>query len=94
MTKDDLKQIVDLMLQGVNQTLAKKQMDVEVTDAAKDLMIEEGYDETMGARPLRRVVEQQIRDKVTDFYLDHLEEKHLLADVVDGEIKITAKEAK
>lgn len=94
LTKDDLKQIVDLMLQGVNQTLAKKQMDVEVTDAAKDLMIEEGYDETMGARPLRRVVEQQIRDKVTDFYLDHLEEKHLLADVVDGEIKITAKEAK
>ncbi len=94
LTKDDLKQIVDLMLQGVNQTLAKKQMDVEVTDAAKDLMIEEGYDETMGARPLRRVVEQQIRDKVTDFYLDHLEEKHLLADVVDGEIKITAKEDK
>lgn len=94
LTKDDLKQIVDLMLQGVNQTLAKKQMDVEVTEAAKDLMIEQGYDETMGARPLRRVVEQQIRDKVTDFYLDHLDEKHLLADVVDGEIKITAQATK
>ena len=91
LSKDDLKAIVNLMLDGVNQTLAKKGMDVEVTDAAKDLMIEEGYDETMGARPLRRVIEQQIRDKVTDFYLDHLETKHLLADVSDGTIVISER---
>lgn len=91
LSKDDLKAIVDLMLDGVNQTLAKKGMDVEVTDDAKDLMIEEGYDETMGARPLRRVIEQQIRDKVTDFYLDHLEAKHLLADVSDGTIVISER---
>ena len=91
LSKDDLKAIVNLMLDGVNQTLAKKGMDVEVTDAAKDLMIEEGYDETMGARPLRRVIEQQIRDKVTDFYLDHLEAKHLLADVSDGTIVISER---
>lgn len=91
LSKDDLKAIVNLMLDGVNQTLSKKGMDVEVTDAAKDLMIEEGYDETMGARPLRRVIEQQIRDKVTDFYLDHLEAKHLLADVSDGTIVISER---
>ena len=91
LSKDDLKAIVNLILDGVNQTLAKKGMDVEVTDAAKDLMIEEGYDETMGARPLRRVIEQQIRDKVTDFYLDHLEAKHLLADVSDGTIVISER---
>lgn len=92
LSKDDLKAIVNLMLDGVNQTLAKKDMDVEVTDAAKDLMIEEGYDETMGARPLRRVIEQQIRDKVTDFYLDHLDAKHLLADVNDGTIVISERQ--
>ena len=80
------------MLDGVNQTLSKKDMDVEVTDAAKDLMIEEGYDETMGARPLRRVIEQQIRDEVTDFYLDHLDAKHLLADVNDGTIVISERQ--
>lgn len=92
LSKDDLKAIVNLMLDGVNQTLSKKDMDVEVTDAAKDLMIEEGYDETMGARPLRRVIEQQIRDEVTDFYLDHLDAKHLLADVNDGTIVISERQ--
>ena len=71
LTKDDLQQIVDLMLADVNHTLAKKDITLSVTPAAKAWLIEEGYDEAMGARPLRRVIEQQIRDKVTDFYLDH-----------------------
>ena len=88
LTKDDLKQIVDLMIAGVNETLAKKQMDVTVSDEAKDYLIDPGYDKAMGARPLRRVVEQQIRDKVTDFYLDHLDVKHLKAEMKDGELVI------
>ena len=88
LTKDDLKQIVDLMIAGVNETLAKKQMDVTVTDEAKDYLIDQGYDKAMGARPLRRVVEQQIRDKVTDFYLDHLDIKHLKAEMKDGNLVI------
>ena len=88
LTKDDLKQIVDLMIAGVNETLAKKQMDVTVSDEAKDYLIDQGYDKAMGARPLRRVVEQQIRDKVTDFYLDHLDVKHLKAEMKDGELVI------
>lgn len=51
----------------------------------------QGYDEAMGARPLRRVIEQQIRDKVTDFYLDNLNAKNLKADIDNGTIKITGK---
>ncbi|WP_416433022.1 ATP-dependent Clp protease ATP-binding subunit [Lactococcus cremoris] len=73
LTKQDLSQIVDLMLADVQKTLAKKSIKLEVTKAAKDWLMEQGYDEAMGARPLRRVIEQQIRDKVTDFYLDHLD---------------------
>ena len=93
LSKDDLKKIVDLMLDQVNKTLAKKQITLDVTDAAKDLLMEQGYDKTMGARPLRRVIESEIRDNVTDFYLDHIDAKHLLADVVDGHIVISDKDA-
>lgn len=90
LTKQDLSQIVDLMLADVQKTLAKKSIKLEVTKAAKDWLMEQGYDEAMGARPLRRVIEQQIRDKVTDFYLDHLDVKNLKADLVDAEIVISA----
>ena len=93
LSKDDLKKIVDLMLDQVNKTLAKKDITLDVTDAAKELLMEQGYDKTMGARPLRRVIESEIRDNVTDFYLDHIDAKHLLADVVDGHIVISEKDA-
>ena len=91
LSKEDLKKIVDLMLDQVNKTLAKKDITLDVTDAAKELLMEEGYDKTMGARPLRRVIESEIRDNVTDFYLDHIDAKHLLADVKDGHIVISEK---
>ena len=91
--KEDLKQIVDLMLDQVNKTLAKKEITLDVTEAAKELLMEQGYDKTMGARPLRRVIESEIRDNVTDFYLDHIDAKHLLADVKDGHIVISEKTA-
>ena len=92
LSKEDLKKIVDLMLDQVNKTLAKKQITLDVTDAAKDLLMEQGYDKTMGARPLRRVIESEIRDNVTDYYLDHIDAKHLLADVVDGHIVISDRD--
>ena len=88
LSKEDLSKIVDLMLVEVNKTLSKKEIDLAVSEAAKEYMTEEGYDEVMGVRPLRRVVEQQIRDKVTDFHLDNLDAKHLLADMEDGELVI------
>ena len=91
LTKEDLSKIVDLMLAEVNQTLAKKDIDLVVSQAAKDYITEEGYDEVMGVRPLRRVVEQEIRDKVTDFHLDHLDAKHLEADMEDGILVIREK---
>lgn len=91
LSKDDLKKIVDLMLVQVNKTLAKKGITLDVTEEAKGLLMEQGYDKAMGARPLRRVVETEIRDNVTDFYLDNIDVKHLLADVKDGHIVITEK---
>ncbi len=86
--KKELADIVELMLAEVNQMLVKKGMHLDVTASAKAYLIEQGYDEVMGVRPLRRVIEQEIRDKVTDFYLDHLEVKELLADMVDGKLMI------
>ena len=93
LSKDDLKKIVDLMLAQVNKTLAKKGITLDVTEEAKALLMEQGYDKAMGARPLRRVVETEIRDNVTDFYLDNIDVKHLLADVKDGHIVISEKVA-
>ncbi|MFS9211399.1 ATP-dependent Clp protease ATP-binding subunit [Streptococcus mitis] len=91
LSKEDLSKIVDLMLVEVNKTLSKKDIDLAVSEAAKEYMTEEGYDEIMGVRPLRRVVEQQIRDKVTDFHLDNLDAKHLEADMEDGVLVIREK---
>ncbi len=91
LTKEDLHHIVDLMLADVNRNLAKKGLDLEVSEPAKAFLIEQGYDEAMGARPLRRVIEQQIRDKVTDFYLDNIDVKHLEADMKDGVLVIAER---
>ncbi|MCT3493892.1 AAA family ATPase [Lactobacillus delbrueckii] len=89
LTKEDLKEIVNLMLADVNKTLAKKGISLTVSESAKDYLIEQGYDEAMGARPLRRVIEREIRDKVTDYYLDHLDVKKLKADMADGALVIS-----
>ena len=93
LSKEDLGEIVDLMLSDVNRTLARKDITLEVTDEAKAYLIDKGYDKAMGARPLRRVIEQDIRDRVTDFYLDHLEAKHLVATLKNGEMTIEEKKA-
>ena len=91
LNKKDLSQIVDLMLIEVNKTLSKKEIDLAVSDVAKEFLTEEGYDEVMGVRPLRRVIEQQIRDNVTDFHLENLDAKHLVADLEDGILVIKEK---
>ncbi|WP_125580078.1 ATP-dependent Clp protease ATP-binding subunit [Lacticaseibacillus suibinensis] len=90
LSKDDLGKIVDLMLSDVDSTLAKKGLTLTVTPEAKDWLINQGYDEAMGARPLRRVIEQNIRDQVTDHYLDHPDDKALKATLVDDKIVIQA----
>ncbi|WP_413628139.1 ATP-dependent Clp protease ATP-binding subunit [Fructilactobacillus vespulae] len=91
LTKEDLSQIVDLMIVGLNKTLAKKDMKIEISDDVKEWLMEQGYDEAMGARPLRRVIEQQLRDKIAMFYLDHQDVKELKATLDDDKIKIEAK---
>lgn len=90
LSKEDLRAIVDLMLDKVNATLSKKDIDLKVSDQVIDYLIDKGYDDTMGVRPLRRVIENDIRDKVTDFYLDHLDSKHLRADLKEGRVIIQA----
>ncbi len=75
--KASLLQIVDLMLDDVERTLAKKEITMTITDEAKNWLIDKGYDELLGARPLRRVVEQHVRDNITDYYLEHPEVKNV-----------------
>lgn len=91
LSKDDLSEIVDLMLDEVNQTIGKKGIDLVVDENVKSPLIELGYDEAMGVRPLRRVIEQEIRDRITDYYLDHTDVKHLKANLQDGQIDISER---
>ncbi len=91
LNKEDLSKIVDLMLIEVNKTLSKKEINLAVSNAAKEYLRDKGYDEVMGVRPLRRVIEQEIRDKVTDFHLDNLEAKNLEADMENGVLVIKEK---
>lgn len=91
LSKDDLNEIVDLMLDEVNQTIGKKGIDLVVDENVKSHLIDLGYDEAMGVRPLRRVIEQEIRDRITDYYLDHTGVKHLKANLQDGQIVISER---
>ncbi|HEO3513710.1 TPA: ATP-dependent Clp protease ATP-binding subunit [Streptococcus agalactiae] len=91
LSKDDLNEIVDLMLDEVNQTIGKKGIDLVVDENVKSHLIDLGYDEAMGVRPLRRVIEQEIRDRITEYYLDHTDVKHLKANLQDGQIVISER---
>ncbi|GHN65067.1 ATP-dependent Clp protease ATP-binding protein [Lactobacillus delbrueckii] len=88
LSKGNLLQIVNLLLDKTNAMVSDQGLHIKVTDAAKDKLVEEGYDPEMGARPLRRVIQEEIEDKVADYKLDHTEAKQLVADLKDGEITI------
>ncbi|GBG95424.1 ATP-dependent Clp protease ATP-binding protein [Ligilactobacillus salitolerans] len=92
LSKEDLHQIVSLMLDDVNQMLAAKNIQLHVTGPVADKLVDLGYDPKMGARPLRRVIQEQIEDRIADYYLDHPANKNLLAKLDNGEIKITKNE--
>lgn len=89
--KENLEEIVDLMLAEVNQTTAKKGISLTIADDAKAHLIDLGYNHAMGARPLRRIIEQEIRDRITDYYLDHPEVKKLQAILEEGQLVIRQK---
>ena len=94
LSKEDLNKIVNLMLKDVNQMLAQQGLTIHVTAPVADKLVELGYDPKMGARPLRRVIQEQIEDKVADYYLDHPDVKHFVAKLESDEIKIGKEENK
>lgn len=89
--KDALQDIVNLLLEDVQKTLDKKGITIDVTQDVKDWLIDKGYDKEMGARPLRRVVEQEVRDKITDYYLDHTEVEHVDIVLENDEVIVKGK---
>ncbi|MEG0781992.1 ATP-dependent Clp protease ATP-binding subunit, partial [Carnobacterium sp.] len=90
--KTHLIKIVDLLLLDVNHMLVDQGISIVVDEAAKEKLVELGYDPKMGARPLRRVIQEQIEDKIADFYLDHPEIKELAATTdANGDLIVTEK---
>ncbi len=92
--KDQLKQIVEIQLERLRKLLADRGMTLELTDSAKTLLVDEGYDPAYGARPLKRVIQHRIADPLAAKILqgDLLEGEHVLVDVVNGELQFTGVE--
>ena len=88
LSKESLIQIVDLMLDKTNEMIKDQDLHINVTPEAKDLLVEKGYDPDMGARPLRRVIQAMIEDKVADYKLDHPTAKNLTAKRHENDIII------
>lgn len=86
--KSHLLQIVDLMLLELNTILKEQDLSLQVTNEVKEILVEKGYHPSFGARPLRRVIQEQIEDKITDLIIDEPRSKHLRAFVEDGRIII------
>ncbi|MGO2084095.1 AAA family ATPase [Vagococcus sp.] len=92
LSKEHLQEIVSLMLDDVNQLLQDQEIKITVEDNVKEKLVELGYDPKMGARPLRRVIQEHIEDGIADFYLDHPATKELKAILNDDkEIIVTEK---
>ena len=89
LTKEDLIEIVDLMLENTNNMVKDQGLHIDVTEKAKEKLVDEGFNPTMGARPLRRTIQEEIEDKVADFKLDHPASKNLLADNIEGKVVIS-----
>ncbi|MBU5214448.1 ATP-dependent Clp protease ATP-binding subunit [Heyndrickxia oleronia] len=89
--KVHLLEIVDLMLKELNETLSEQQITLEVTNEVKEKLAELGYHPAFGARPLRRVIQEQLEDRIADFILDHVEQKELIATIVDNHIHVESK---
>ncbi|QYN52525.1 ATP-dependent Clp protease ATP-binding subunit [Lactobacillus panisapium] len=92
LSKEDLIKIVNLMLNEVNSMVKNQGMQITVTDDAKEKLVEDGYNPAMGARPLRRIIQEEIEDKVADYKLDHPAAKNLLASVSDKQITISEQD--
>ena len=92
LSKENLLQIVDLMLDDVNKRLSSNNIHLDVTDKVKEKLVDLGYDPKMGARPLRRTIQDYIEDAITDYYLENPSEKDLKAVMTSkGKIVIKSK---
>lgn len=92
LSKENLLQIVDLMLDDVNKRLSSNSIHLDVTDKVKEKLVDLGYDPKMGARPLRRTIQDYIEDAITDYYLENPSEKYLKAVMTSkGKIVIKSK---
>ncbi len=93
LAKPELKRIVNLMLNDVNDMLKDRQLHITVDDDVKDKLVELGYNPQMGARPLRRTIQEQIEDRIADYVLDHADVHNLAAHLDDGNINVVAAPA-
>lgn len=80
------------MLDDVAQVVARKSIEMGVTDRAKDWLVNHGYDKALGARPLRRLIESEVRDTITDYYLDHTDMTHVMVDVSEFDDGLIVKQ--
>ncbi|UQS86413.1 AAA family ATPase [Nicoliella spurrieriana] len=92
LSKESLKRIVSLMLNNMNQMLSQQGIHVDVSDGVRDKIVDLGYNPAMGARPLRRLIQETVEDQVADFYLDHQDVTHLTA-TLSPKHEITVKPA-
>lgn len=93
LSKDDLMKIVNLMIDDVNNMLADKNLHIEVTNNVEEKLVDMGFDPKMGARPLRRVIQEQIEDRIADYVLDHSDVHKLVAKLNDnGDIVVEETE--
>lgn len=93
LNKEEIREIVDLMLNDLFKRLNERQLKIEVTDAAKDYLAKEGYSETYGARPLRRVIQKKVEDVLAEEILtgNYQPNDELIMDMRDDQIVIEKK---
>jgi ATP-dependent Clp protease ATP-binding subunit ClpC len=92
LTRENVKQIVDLMMKRVHEQLRSKDVEIELTDAAKELLAEKGYDPALGARPLRRTIQRLVEDQLSEklLYKEFTAGQTIIVSVQDGEIVFEA----
>jgi ATP-dependent Clp protease ATP-binding subunit ClpC len=95
LTREDVKNIVDLMIRRVKEQLRSKDLEMELSDAAKELLAEKGYDPALGARPLRRTIQRLVEDPLSEklLYKEFRAGQTIIIDAVDGEIVFEGAEA-
>ena len=95
LSRDDVKSIVDMMMKRVREQLKAKDVDIELTDGAKELLAEKGYDPSLGARPLRRTIQRLVEDPLAEKLLwkEFKAGQTIIVDVRDGDVFFEAAPA-